>query len=300
VQVFDKGYAAGEASWAGAGMLAPGGEFESDSPLARMALRSLALYPEFIAQLKEESGAEIDYRECGAIEVDPAGDKADRQAAAGIRSEACEYLGMPARFYPGDALVDPRQVTRALLIACRSHGVEIHENEPVTRICESGRGVVTSRGKCESSGVLIAAGAWSSGLFPGLRATRPVRGHLIAYQMAPGFLGPTVRRDKTYVMQRASGMVIAGTSTEEVGFDRTLDEAVLADIERRAGDLVPELRSLKPVERWNGFRPAISGEGPMIGQIGDGPVFAAFGHYRNGILLAPETARMVLEQTRNL
>src|SRR4051794_14406079 len=69
VTVFDSGAAGGEASWAGAGMLAPGGEFADESRLAAMAIASLRQYAKFIAALEEASGSPIDYRECGAIDV---------------------------------------------------------------------------------------------------------------------------------------------------------------------------------------------------------------------------------------
>ena len=69
VTIFDSGEAGCEASWAGAGMLAPGGELEEPSPLTQMALSSLAQYPEFVAELHDASGISIDYQRCGAIEV---------------------------------------------------------------------------------------------------------------------------------------------------------------------------------------------------------------------------------------
>lgn len=297
VTIFDKGAAAREASWAGAGMLAPGGEFEADSELARMALRSLELYAAFVEELRRESGMQIDFRQCGAIEV---GDEAALARVAGLRaglkiqSEACEYRGRAARFYPGDALVDPRQVTEALIVACRAHGVLVREHEPVIRIAVDGLSVETAHGRYADEGVLIAAGAWSSQLYPGLPQTRPVRGHLISYRMAPGFLGSIVRGGGgTYVMQRSSGVVIAGSSTEDAGFEREIDEGVVADIARRAEALVPELRGVPIAERWNGLRPGIEGSGPVIGRVPGTAVYTAFGHYRNGILLAPETGRMV-------
>ncbi len=296
VRVFDRRAVACEASWAGAGMLAPGGEIEADSPLAQMALRSLSLYSAFVEELAEESGVNIDYRRCGGIDLAATDERAERQSRAGIRSEPLHFQGRPARFYPDDAVVDPREVTRALLVACRVRGVLVHENEAVARIDRLGRSVATARATYEDSGVLIAAGAWSSQLYPGLPKTKPVRGHLVAYRMRPGFLGPIVRNRETYVVQRSSGVVIAGTSTEDAGFERGIDEGVIADIGRRAGELVPELRSAEMVERWNGLRPGIAGEAPLIGRVGDGAVFAAFGHYRNGILLAPETARAIAGQ----
>src|SRR5271168_73926 len=68
VTIFDAREAGAEASWAGAGMLSPGGEVSEDSRLARMALESLAQYPGFVKELEEDSGLSIDYRRCGAVE----------------------------------------------------------------------------------------------------------------------------------------------------------------------------------------------------------------------------------------
>ena len=299
VRVFDKGAAASEASWAGAGMLAPGGEFEADSELARMAIRSLAQYPDFVAGLQEESGVAIDLRQCGAIEVALPGEEevllnnAVARAGIGIASEACFWQGMPARLYHGDAVVDPRQVTQALLTACRARGVRVNENEPVIGIAPDGRSVETSHGRYEDDAVLIAAGAWSSALYPGFPKTYPVRGHLVSYRLAPGFLDRIIRNNGTYIMQRSSGVLIAGSSKEDAGFSRNLDERVIADIVRRAAVLVPTLRGLKPDERWNGLRPGIESDAPHIVRVEGTDVYTAFGHYRNGILLAPETASMV-------
>jgi glycine oxidase len=301
ITVFDKGSAAREASWAGAGMLAPGGEFEMDSPLLRMAAQSLSLYPDFVHDLQAESGVSIDFRRCGALEVAMPGEeaellrKAQLRARLGIQSEPAAHGEYVARFYPDDGLVDPRHVTAALLKACRSQGVVFREHEPVLRVALDGSSVETARGHFEDDGVLIAAGAWSGELYSGLPRTRPVRGHLISWEIPRGFLGPIVRNGGTYVMQRASGTVVAGSSTEEAGFDRALDESILADIARRAQALVPGLRGIPPRERWNGLRPAIEGEVPAIGRIAGTAVYTAFGHYRNGILLAPETARMIAE-----
>jgi glycine oxidase len=290
VTVFDAREAASEASWAGAGMLAPGGECESDTPLARLFLRSLDLYPDFVGELEAESGCPIDFRRCGGLEVaftdaeSTALDRrADAQQSLGVRSEPARYRSWPARFYPEDAIVDPRDITRALLIACRKRGVQIREHEPVERIPDN------------HEGILIAAGAWSSALYPGLPPTVPVRGHLIAWSKPPGLLPHILRNGHTYLLQRTSGLLIAGSTTEHVGFDRTLDESAIADIHARASLLLPELANQPPDECWNGFRPGIEAAGPAIGRIPGTSVWTAFGHYRNGILLAPETARLIAE-----
>jgi len=176
----------------------------------------------------------------------------------------------------------------------------------VLEILGAGSGVRTSRGAYRGEGVLIATGAWSSALDPGLGPktvlppSSPVRGHLIAWRSDTMLLDPILRHADTYVLQRQclsgrAGRVIAGGSTEYAGFDRTLDERVCADIHARAARLLPALAVIDPAERWNGLRPATDRDAPVIGRIPSTGVWTAFGHYRNGILLAPETARMIAE-----
>lgn len=291
VTVFDKGEAAREASWAAAGMLAPGGEFESDSPAAQLALRSLELYPAFVRELKEESGLPIDFRRCGAIDLSPF----EETGSLGVRWTATTWAGRPARFFPDDALVDPRDVTRALIQACRNRGVTIREHEPVNLIDPDGRGVRTNEGHYSDEGVLIATGAFFVPL-PAMPPAMPVRGHLVAWRLAPGLLDPILREGHTYVMQRSSGLLIAGSTTERVGFDRAIDEEAVADIVSRARRLYPQIPGEPPAEVWNGFRPWIGDDvPPFIGRVEGTSAWAAYGHYRNGILMAPETARLIAE-----
>jgi glycine oxidase len=261
VTIFDAGVCGGEASWAAAGMLSPFGEFDILSPQAGMAARSLSQYPAFIEELQNESGLSIDYRRCGALDLASA----------------------PKRFFPEEATVNPREVTRALSIACRRRGVKVCENQPMSKIPQV------------EENVLVAAGAWSSSLLPTLPRITPVRGHLVGYHLQPGLLETILRSGDTYLLQRSSGLLIAGSTTEDAGFDRAVDPAIVLDIHRRACRLLPALEAAQPEESWVGFRPQIEGDTPFIGQIPGTRVWAAIGHYRNGILLAPETARQIVE-----
>jgi len=309
VTVFDSGPAAGEASWAGAGMLAPGGECEADSPMSRMSVASLASYPEFVNELRDSSQLGIDFRICGGIElaftpeeVEALADRANRQASAGIPSESIAWpASTAARFYPRDSVVDPREMTAALQVACQRLGVRVHEREAVTAIDPQGKSVQTTERQYSCEGVIVAAGAWSSLLLPAARRTNPVKGHLIGFDAKPGMLDTILRHRQTYLVQRSNGRLIAGTSVEDTGFDKAIDPHVVEDIRSRAAGLLPDLGALPVAEAWTGLRPAIEGEVPAIGRIicANGAdrtnVWAAFGHYRNGILLAPETARQIAE-----
>jgi glycine oxidase len=305
VTLVDAGALGGEASWAGAGMLAPGGEFVTRSRWAGFALESLARYPAFVEELVSETGVGIDYRQCGALEI--AGTEAEWQDLL-ARPAAQSDLGIRAEvngdglFYPDDALVDPRDVTRALRCACEKRGVQIREHTRVTAVRATGErvDVETSSGGLTASAAVLAAGAWSgqiavfgAGGQLATPASFPVRGHLLGYALEPGSLGPILRHGHTYVMQRSSGFTIAGTSSEQVGFNRELDARIVTDINTRAGELAPMLRSAPEPVAWLGFRPATEGFEAAIGRLDDTPLWLAYGHYRNGILLAPATAARV-------
>lgn len=249
VTIADAGNLGGEASPAGAGMLAPRSESGCD-----LGLESLGLYPSFVEQLTAETGVDVDFR----------------------------------MFDPEEGIVDPGALLRALRCACESRQVRILR-EHVNRVEPR-----------DYAAVVIAAGAWSGQIrVPNvtLPAVVPIKGHLIGFQLEPGALGPTRRLGETYVLQRSSGFLIAGSNEQDIGFDRTVDAAICEDIHRRAARLFPPLEHATPVKRWIGFRPRlVEGEGPCIGRVEGTNVWLAYGHYRNGILLTPVTAQRVAEQ----
>ena len=314
VLLVEAGRLGGEASSAGAGMLAPGGEIEARSAWNNLALESLQRYPAFVAELREETGCRIDYQRLGAIEFafsprewTELAARGTRQAALGIPScplsakdlrrhapVACQEVA-GALFYPQDALVDPRDLMAALRAACLARGVELREGVRVTSIRPGARSVrvETAGGVLEAATAVIAAGAWSSEIAvegQTLPRAYPVRGHLIGFALEPYSLGPLLRHGHTYLLQRSNGFTIAGTSSEQVGFNRTLDPAAVAGIHAHASAMLPELSARAPSEQWVGFRPAVEGDQPALGRAGETALWLAYGHYRNGILLAPATA----------
>ncbi|MCC6537575.1 MAG: FAD-dependent oxidoreductase [Bryobacterales bacterium] len=307
-----------EASWAAAGMLAPGAEVTAVSPWADMALASARLYAGFLRELEAESGVRIDYRPTGGLEVF-AGEaelaqlaaRAEPQRQLGIVSHAvtaaeamalAPSLRPPAgaaeyRFYPDDATVNPREIMDALRVVC---GPAVREQAPVRAVLwRGGRAHV----ELESGGeplvfdaAVLAAGAWSAEVDVAMPVPSmfPVRGHLLGYDLPPGSLGPILRRGHTYLLQRSGGAFIAGASMEHAGFDRTIDPSIVATLQRNAVALFGQLDGLEP-RPWVGFRPATGSGLPEIRPLSESAprIWLACGHYRNGILLAPETARLV-------
>ncbi|MFN3323042.1 MAG: NAD(P)/FAD-dependent oxidoreductase [Bryobacteraceae bacterium] len=319
VVLLDAGRIGGEASTAGAGMLAPGGEAGEDFELAVSMIDSRQRYGSFVAALAEESGVPIDLRECGAVELafsdaefEHLVNRAARQREFGIPSspltreewnELAPGAGAGvagALYFPGDAVVNPLDMMEAFR---RIHARRAKERSRAVRIVlgrESAEVVTLQNGRYLASTVVLAAGAWSSAIEikgeqapPGFPDAFPVKGHLLGYQRPEGSLGPILRSGHTYVLQRRGGFTIAGASTEHVGFDRTIDQGVAREIAERAGRVFAPLSGLAPSECWIGFRPACSEGRPMVARSGQSRLWLAYGHYRNGILLAPGTAEQV-------
>lgn len=317
VTVFDRSTVGGEASWAAAGMLAPGGEIEEASPLAALALESRALYPAYVRQLEDASGLTIDYQECGGLDLayspeewDRLEDRAAQQSELGIPSKplSAEHVSTfwpriersnlaGGRFYPGDAIVNPREVVIALAAACHKLGVEVRQNSPVTHVAIAVQTVEmeTDTGRTVYSAAVLATGAWSSEIpllgVPALPAAYPVKGHIIGYHQPTQTCNTILRHHNTYLLQRANGLLIAGASVEHVGFDRTIEDARISALATAAASILPHLSETVPTETWIGFRPGSD-------QIHLGPwhsprFYVAYGHFRNGILLAPLTAERI-------
>jgi glycine oxidase len=323
VLLLDAGKIGAEASSAAAGMLAPGGEFGRPSPLLDLAIASLGQYDEFVDQVQSDSGLKIDFERKPSLqlaldagELESLTNRASFHRSVGIPctvldraeinslapSAASRAIG--AVHYLNEAIIDPATLMIALRAACLARGVAIQENSRVVSLASDSDGV---RGCLADQSVnarcaVLAAGAWSGAInvtldnHPlALPRSFPVKGHLLGYRLAPGSLPITIRHGHTYILQRADGFTIAGSSTENAGFDRTIDQEIVSQIAARAAALVPALASHEPESVWIGFRPGAD-SAPHLGRAGTSRLWLAYGHYRNGILLAPATSAQVFSE----
>jgi glycine oxidase len=298
-------------------MLSPGGEVDRPSRLASLAIESRREYSAFIRELETASDRIIDYQECGALDLAySAGEllkleaRAASQARLGIESRAVTPLQIETFwprvrtknlaggvFFPGDAIVDPRDVTAALQTACFRAGAKFFPKCAVTAaaVNEDHVTVEAETGPEIFQVLIVAAGAWSSSIqtagVPPVPAAEPIKGHLIGYRQPEQTCNTILRHGHTYLLQRANGLLIVGASVEHVGFDRSIQPEIVADLASQAAFVLPHLNETTCSEAWTGFRP--SGDGLQMGAWHSDRLYLAYGHFRNGILLAPITAHLL-------
>lgn len=273
--VVDDRPVAGGATQASAGMLAPYVEAHERGPLLDLAVRSLALYDDWIADVREESGFDVEYRRIGTLETGGAGEN---------------------RVVTAHGYVAAPQLTFALARAAERHGTVFHRAR-VTRIeqADAAFRVTTTTAALAATYVVLAAGAWTNGI-EGVPTppVRPVRGQLLRLAWTGPPLTTIVWGPQCYVVPRLDGSILVGATVEDAGFDEHTTEAGIQGLLDAVHSLLPATKSARLIEARVGLRPATPDELPVIGPDPSVPdLIHASGHYRNGVLLAPITARLI-------
>ncbi len=324
VFVFERGQPGRGASWAGAGMLAPYTEdlHAGDSRLVRLGAESLKLYPQFVRRVCEASGLEVELRldgilhaafdeermrdlEAHASRLRNLGaicDILDAEAAHAAEPALGEHV-VGALLVAAEGYVDNRQLTRALIAACQARDITIVSEVPTLVVeCDDQHvvGVRTDQGLFAAPTVVNATGAWA-GLLPGVPTScmpgvYPVKGQILALSATPGVVRrPTWVSDTHYFVPRNDGRVLIGATAESVGFDEHVTAVGIQHLLDVALAAEPSLGTFPIAETWAGLRPGSADGRPFIGPTSIAGLVLAAGHFRNGILLTPITARLVAD-----
>jgi glycine oxidase len=147
---------------------------------------------------------------------------------------------------------------------------------------------------------IVASGAWTAGLLEptGLvLSIEPVRGQMILFKGPPGLVSRITLYRGHYVIPRRDGYVLAGSTLEYVGFEKQTTQQGLQDLKRSAIELIPDLAEQPIVQHWAGLRPGSPDGIPMVGPHPEiANLFVNAGHFRNGVVLGPATARLLADQ----
>jgi glycine oxidase len=318
VLVLEKSVPGAEASSAAAGIL--GAQIESHGPGREtdLCLASRALYPSFVAGLREATGLDVGYRQAGTLRLGRAGQLAGLGATAAWQRGAglpVEELG-PARtaelveglgegfeggvWFPEDGQLDPPSLLRALQVAAIGAGVSYRSGSQVRRVVvedERATGVLLDDGTRVHAGrVVLAAGSWSTlvegvPLEPG--AVKPARGQIVELQLRAPTFSCVIFGPGAYLVPRADGRVLVGSTLEFVGYHKDVTAGAVRDLLAAATAILPALGAASVSRMWSNFRPFAAAGAPLIGPSGLRGLVLATGHHRNGILLAPVTGEIV-------
>ncbi|MEX2226978.1 MAG: glycine oxidase ThiO [Dehalococcoidia bacterium] len=318
VTLLEYGKAGMQATNAAAGMLAPLSDASGPDAMFRAGLEALRAYPALVAELEQECGFDLEYRQEGILRV--AFEDTDaaelrhrfawqREMGFDVRwlgGNACREIepritsrSINGVLSPSEATVSNQLVALALERASRKRGVAVREHSPVTRVRRSQERVVALDAGGETyraEAIVLAAGARSGQVARKMGIALPVfpiRGQMIALGGMACPIGRPVWGPEGYLVPRVNGLVFAGATVEDVGFRRRTTKGGARAMRAMAARLVPQLSAAKVHFEWAGLRPATADGQPIIGPVPGSNVIAATGHYRNGILLGPLTGSWV-------
>ena len=308
-----------EASFAAGGMLAPQTEANSRNDFFELACQSRDLYPNFAAQLREETGIDVELDTTGTLylaltegDLNEIHRRYEWQIQAGLvvenltpsvarELEPCVSAAvLGALRFPHDIQVENRRLLNALVNSVDKLGVRIYTDTNADSITiERGRltGVQTSRGFVSCRTVINAAGTWSSAIENShTPKIEPVRGQMICLDAKPQLTKHVIFSPRGYLVPRQDGRLLAGSTSENAGFTKQVTAGGISAILANATEISPAVSHLPIVDTWSGLRPRAADGLPVLGPCDeiDG-LFYATGHYRNGILLAPVTGELIAE-----
>lgn len=319
VAVFDRQEPGREASWAGAGILSPAPEDSAGIAMVPLGKASLAAYPDFVARVEELSGQPVGFRPKGAIDAIFSGDAAAELstiialhhgvglAAEPLRADEARELEPAlseeieaAVLRPDEASVDNRALTGAVVEAARRSGAEFFSGREVTGFWKEGArcgGLRLQGERVSAEWTIFAVGCFAiliEGIAP-YAPMRPAKGQILSLRPKNARIERVIWSEKGYLVPRDDGRVLAGATVEHAGFDKSLTAGGLQKILSTAIELAPVLVDSVVDEMWAGLRPESVDHLPILGPTDVPGLLMATGHFRSGILLAPITARLLLE-----
>lgn len=316
VVVIDRQTAGRESSWAGGGILSPLYPWRYPSSIQGLAHWSQVEYPKLTHDLVNHTGIDVEWTPSGLLmfNVHDAG-----EAIAWAASHHVVIERISARAVQGIAPLIPTELGEALwmptvaqvrnprfLAALRADllqsGVEFRENVTVTGFREHAGQLVaiqTSQGEINTHRCLLAAGAWTGELLARtglLLPINPVKGQMLVVATHDLGIKQMILKDNYYLIPRRDGQILIGSTLENAGYDKTTTLAARTALLRAAAEMVPALAGFPVVHHWAGLRPGSPHGVPTIGQHpGIAGLFVCSGHFRNGIVLAPASARLAVD-----
>jgi glycine oxidase len=309
-----------ESSWAGGGILSPLYPWRYADSITRLSLWSQRHYPKLCKELQETTGIDPQHLTSGLFIHAPEEEvlasewaRRFRQSMETVDEQHIKQLEperspppAPMLWFPEIAQVRNPRLVKALLADLRARGVKIHTSTPVERLEITGDGIpllVTNGKRWQAEKMVICAGAWSGQLLKTLQPApdiHPVRGQMLLFRARPGLIRHMMLEENRYFIPRRDGRVLFGSTLEEADFQKEATVEARQELEAIALSRFPVLADFPVEAHWAGLRPASPGGIPYIGALPHSKrLFINAGHFRNGVVLGPASARLMSDLLLN-
>ncbi len=305
-----------ESSWAGGGILGALQPWKYPDAIHVLARWSQQYYPKLITDLQNVTDIDSEFIQSGMLYLDESLhelvawakhhqksyeiiDEDNLKKILPIVSNKCNQ----AILFPEISQLRNPFFLKALINALlQNKRVSILENTACESILiDKGRvsGVKINQAEIKADSVIACAGAWTGQLLAkfGLeRLIQPIKGEMVLLKAEPGFIQHIVNYQGFYLIPRRDGHLLAGSTVESVGLSKTITKQAEDRILGSLYQAIPGLSAFKPIRQWSGLRPGSPSGVPIISQIPEiEGLYVNAGHYRNGLLLAPGSARLMAD-----
>jgi glycine oxidase len=316
ITILEKNLLGRGASWAAGGMLAPQAEGLTGNFL-NFSVESREMYKDFVQQIEKETGHEVSYYECGIVcpafsekEMENLSKRVDFYNKLGLESKILtrqEIIDMGIKisnfviggaFFPQDKQVDNRKLVISLVKYAKNSNITVKEFTEV-KFIEADNGifqrVITNNGAFEADFCILAAGAWSGEIEP--IKVFPIKGQMLSFKTKiKNEISKILYSSRAYIIPRKdSNLVVVGATQENVFFKEGNTVSGIFLLLKGLLETLPSTKDYEITEIWYGFRPATPDGLPILGKSEIKNLYYATGHYRNGILLAPITAKLITQ-----
>ena len=316
VLVIERGPLGGESSWAGGGIISPLYPWRYHRSVNQLAEVSKTIYPGLARQLQDESGIDCELITSGllytGLEEKAQAENWAREWSVEMQTitDAQQIREIEPRvssaidcglWLPDIMQIRNPKLVKALKGSFDALGIKYLEHTPVDElIIEAGviKGVKTLAGTYTADKVMIASGAWSAGFIKHEKnvAVEPVKGQMIMFKGEPGLIRRMVLSSGHYIIPRKDGRVLAGSTLERTGFDKTITDDATVELRRAAVEIIPALGDMEIERQWAGLRPGTEQGIPYICSHPDiEGLYINAGHYRNGVVLGAASAMLMAE-----
>ena len=301
VVIVEKNKIGEESSWAGAGILFPLMPWAYSSEVYNLCQNSSEFYEEFSKKLIRVTGVNPEFSKTGMKLIKP---KTLEEIQQWSRKNSYEiknstFNKSPAILFPSVAQIRPPRLMKAIKLYINKLGINVVENTELCKLNNDEKILNkwgTKQGDpIEADYFIVTSGAWVSMIRPEYKnIIYPIRGQMIQYKASSLKINHILYFDGFYVLQRKDGVIIAGSTVEEVGFDKEIKAESLNYLKKKAEQVIPALKNIVVENHWVGFRPGTKDNIPVICKDNKYEnIYINAGHFRYGITMAPKSAEII-------